>query len=108
MDLIFHSLLALQQAPSSALFSPMLLMAVIFAIFYFVVLAPARKKQKALLDNLKKGDQILTTGGLYGEIAGIQGNVVILKIADNVKVRIARSAVSGVEGETGKGAGNES
>ena len=73
---------------------------VIFAIFYFLLLRPARKRQQdlsPLVENLKKGDKVITSGGLYGEIASVDGASVFLKIADNVKVRVAKSAISGLE-----------
>lgn len=73
-------------------------------VFYFLVIAPAnkqRKKQQAMLSSLKKGDRVITTGGIYGTIQGVEAEVVYLKIAENVKVKVARSAISGVEaGET--------
>ena len=73
----------------------------IFAIFYFVLLAPMRKRQKAtqaMIAALKKGDKVVTNGGLYGEVASVQEDVVVLKLADNIKVRVAKSAISGLEG----------
>lgn len=74
---------------------------VIFAIFYFLLIAPMRKRQKALaqmIDALKKGDKVVTNGGLYGEVSAVEGGVVHLRIADNVKVRVAKSAIAGLEG----------
>ena len=74
----------------------------IFAIFYFVLLAPMRKRQKALrltIDNLKRGDKIVTTGGFYGEVVGIESRDLMIKLADNVKVRVTKAAVAGLEGE---------
>ncbi len=68
-------------------------------VFYFLVLAPAskqRKKQQEMLSTLKKGDQVLTSGGIYGTIQGVEPDAVYLRIADNVKVKVARSAISGV------------
>ncbi|HUP61525.1 MAG TPA: preprotein translocase subunit YajC [Thermoanaerobaculia bacterium] len=68
-------------------------------IFYFLVIAPAnkqRKKTQEMLSSLKKGDRVLTTGGIYGTIQGVEAEVVYLKIAENVKVKVARSAISGV------------
>lgn len=74
------------------------------AVFYFLVIAPAnkqRKKQQEMLSALKKGDRVLTNGGIYGTIQGVEADVVYLKIAENVKVKVARSAISGlVSGET--------
>ena len=74
----------------------------IFAIFYFLLLAPMRKRQKAhqvLLGQLKKGDRVVTNGGLLGEISAVEERVVHLKLADNVRVRVVKSAVAGLEGD---------
>jgi preprotein translocase subunit YajC len=88
------------QAPSPLLqFVPILL---IFGIFYFLLLAPMRKRQKqhqTLLSALKKGDRVVTNGGLLGEIAAVEEKVIHLKLSDNVKVRVVRSAVAGLEGD---------
>ena len=68
-------------------------------VFYFLVIAPAnkqRKKTQEMISSLKKGDQVITTGGIYGTVQGVEPDAVYLKIADNVKVKVARSAVSGV------------
>lgn len=68
-------------------------------VFYFLVIAPAnkqRKKQQEMLSALKKGDRVLTTGGIYGTIQDVEPDAVYLKIAENVKVKVARSAISGV------------
>ena|SRR5215212_6908021 len=96
---------AVNQSPW-LMFVPYLFIAV---IFYFLLIAPMRKKQKALsqmVDSLKKGDRIITSGGIYGEIAGVdgEGETVILKVADNVRIKLAKSAIAGLEkeGETSK------
>jgi len=84
-------------------FAPMFL---IFALFYVLMIVPSRKRQKALqqlLDNLKKGDRVFTSGGLYGEVAAVTGAMVVLKVADNVKVRVAKSAITGLEPDAEKG-----
>lgn len=76
-------------------------MFLIFAIFYFIWFVPIRKKQKsheALLAALKKGDRVITNGGLYGEVVKVEGQVVTLKLSENVKVRIQRQAIAGLEG----------
>ena len=104
------TILAFQGAvnPSSQspwlMFVPYLFIAV---IFYFLLIAPMRKRQKALsqmVDSLKKGDRIVTSGGIYGEIAGVDAETVILKVADNVRIKLAKSAIAGLEkeGETSK------
>jgi preprotein translocase subunit YajC len=84
-------------------------MVVMLAIVYFLFFGPMRKRQRALADmvaNLKKGDKVVTNGGIYGEIAGVdtEGDTIVLKIADNVRIKVAKSAIAGLEkeGETQK------
>lgn len=103
MPLAVPMFLARAEGPGGAL-PQLLLPLVIFAIFYWILFAPMRKRQKALqavIDNLEKGNRVLTNGGLYGEVVAVEGNVVILRIADNVKVKVAKSAVAGLEGQPG-------
>ena len=93
-------ILAQTSAPGAAqwlAFTPYLL---ILVVFYFLMIAPMRKRQKELqaqVDQLQKGDKVITNGGLHGEIAGIEGAVVLLKIADQVKVKVSKSAIAQVE-----------
>jgi len=82
-------------------FAPMIF---IFVIFYFLLIAPMRKKQKKtqeMLSKLKKGDEVVTGGGLFGRIAALdeERGFVVLQIADNVKVKVLRSAVAGLAAE---------
>ena len=89
--------------PAWMQFVPMLL---ILLVFYFLLVAPMRKRQKELqtrVDALQRGDRVVTSGGLHGEIAAIEPANVILKIADNVKVKVAKSAITQIEdkGEQG-------
>ena len=80
-------------------FVPLIL---IFVIFYFLVIAPARKRQKKLettIDGLKRGDKVVTTGGIYGEVVSTEGGVIFLKVADNVRLKLAKSAIAGLEQE---------
>ena len=74
----------------------------IFGIFYLLVIMPMNKRQKelkALVDNLSKGDKVYTNGGLYGTVVRPDGPILVLEIADGVKIRVARSAIAGLEGE---------
>ena len=87
--------------PGFVQFVPIIL---VFAIFYFLLIAPMRKRQKALqnlVENLKKGDHVVTNGGLYGTVVGVEEKAVIVKIAENVKVKIAKSAVAGLADQEG-------
>ena len=75
-------------------------MMIVLGIFYVMLILPQqrqRKKVQAMLSELKSGDKVITNAGIYGTISGIDGDTVILKIADQVKIRIARSAISQVE-----------
>jgi preprotein translocase subunit YajC len=72
---------------------------VIFVIFYFLLIRPQQKRakeHKAMLDNLKKGDKIITSGGEYGVVEEVKTNTVIVKIAENVKVRYGKGHISAV------------
>ena len=74
-----------------------------FAIFYFILIAPMRKQQKKtkeMLAGIKKGDRVVTSGGIYGQVAQIEDQIVWVKIADTVKVKMARSAITGVVADT--------
>jgi preprotein translocase subunit YajC len=74
-------------------------------IFYFLLIRPQQKRQKEtrkMIAAIKTGDRVLTTAGIYGTVAGIKDNTLILKIADNVKVEILKSAVTAVV-EKGEG-----
>jgi preprotein translocase, YajC subunit len=69
------------------------------AIFYFLLIRPQQKRQKEMqkmIGALKKGDRVVTASGLYGSIAGLRDDVVVVEIADGVKVEMMRNAVTGV------------
>jgi preprotein translocase subunit YajC len=75
-------------------------LALMFGIMYFLVILPQsrqRKKVQAMLAAIKNGDKVVTNSGIYGTINGMDGDTIILKIADNVKIRIARAAIAQVE-----------
>ncbi len=76
-------------------------MVLIFAIMYFLIFRPQVKKQKqhqAMVSALKKGDRIVTAGGIYGTIAGIKEKegTLIVKVDDNVKIELAKASVAKV------------
>lgn len=77
-------------------------LALMFAIMYFMVIMPQqrqRKKMQAMLAALKAGDKVITSGGIYGTVNGIDGDSIILKISSDpqVKIRIARAGIAQVE-----------
>lgn len=70
---------------------------VIFFIFYFILILPEQKKikqHKQMLEQLKKGDHVLLSSGIYGTIVNVKGDVIEVKIAENVKINVLKSAVS--------------
>jgi len=89
------------QAGGASGFSSFLIpLGLMFGIMYFMVIMPQqkqRKKVQEMLAAVKNGDKVVTTAGIYGTINGMDGDTVILKIADNVKIRIARAAIAQVE-----------
>jgi preprotein translocase subunit YajC len=69
----------------------------IFVVFYFLLILPQQRKQKkhkALLEALKKGDRVLTTGGLLGTVAALNKDVVTIQVADNVRVKVRREYIA--------------
>jgi preprotein translocase subunit YajC len=74
----------------------------IFAIIYLLIIRPQQKRQKDLekmLKALKKGDRVLTSGGMYGTVVGIDDTKTVLKVGDDVKLEFARSAIVQVIGD---------
>ena len=77
-------------------------LALVFVIFYFLLIRPARAKQKklqAMLDALKPGDRVITSAGIHGTVVGISDEIVQVRIAENVKVDFSKSAVVSVVGQ---------
>ncbi|HET9870515.1 MAG TPA: preprotein translocase subunit YajC [bacterium] len=86
-------------SPLAGLFS-MLPFILIAAVFYFLILRPQGKETKRreeMVKNLQRGDKVLTRGGLYGTVADLKENVVVLKVNENSKVEVNRSYVESVE-----------
>lgn len=106
---MFH-LLPLATATAGTDASPLLQFAplvFIFVIFYFLLIRPQQKKQKELqtmIGAIKKGDKVVTAGGIIGTVAGIQSDYVVLKVGDNenTKMEVLKSAISGLRTEESK------
>ena len=87
---------------SGSLWLQLLPFALVFGIFYFIILLPMRKKQQKVqnfLDSLKVGDKIITTGGIHGLVTRITGDVVQVQIADKVRIDVSKAAVGGLQGQ---------
>ncbi len=81
----------------------MLMFGSIFAIFYFMIIRPQKKQadeRKAMIEAIKRGDKVVTSGGIFGTVKDVKADRVIVTIADNVKVEVAKSAISGVVAES--------
>jgi len=87
------------QAPGGIIsFLPLIL---ILGIFYLIVFLPARRRQKKLqtmIDNLKAGDKVITSGGIYGTIVGFKDDRIQLRVAENVKIELSRNSVTALQG----------
>ena len=86
-----------QQGGGMALVTQMLPLVLIFVIFYFLLIRPQQKKAKefkAMLERVKKGDKIMTAGGIYGVIESVGTNTVVVKIAENTKVKLNKNSIS--------------
>lgn len=73
-----------------------MLLGVTVGIVYFMIIRPQQKKQKeteAMRSSIRKGDRVLTTGGLYGTVVGERDGIVVLKVADDVKLEFARDSI---------------
>ncbi|HXE76573.1 MAG TPA: preprotein translocase subunit YajC [Candidatus Xenobia bacterium] len=88
-----------QQPSGWATLVPFLL---VLVIFYFLLILPAqreRKRKQQMLAALKPGDRVLTSGGIYGTVVGLKDDVVQVRIADQVRVEIARGAIAGIQSQ---------
>ena len=80
-------------------FSGFFLIAIIFAIFYFLLIRPQQKRQKQLremVEKLKRGDRVVTSGGIHGTVTGVKEKTVILKVTENVELEISKNAIVGM------------
>ena len=90
---------AAQQAGTGSLLISMLPILLIFVIFYFFIIRPQNKKQKEtdkMIAALKKGDKVVTIGGIHGTVAQTKEKTIIVKVDDNAKIEFSRSAIASV------------
>ena len=89
----------LQQAASGGSFVPLVAIGLIFVIFYVFIIGPQKKEQKKtqeMIAGVQKGDKIVTIGGIHGVITSVKENSIILKVDDNCKLEMNRSAIANV------------
>jgi preprotein translocase subunit YajC len=83
---------------------PIPMLVLMFVIFYFLLIRPQQKKakaHKAMLGNIKKGDKILTNGGIFGRVTGLDDQTLTLEIAPQVRIKVSRGHIAGVVGAEG-------
>jgi preprotein translocase subunit YajC len=88
------------QSGGAGAFSGVLMILVIFAIFYFLLVRPQMKRQKehqSMVNALKKGDKVVTTGGIHGTVVGIKDDIAVIKIAEEVKIEVSKSCVATIK-----------
>ncbi len=84
------------------MFTALLPFLLVFVIFYLLIVMPQRKRQKkhmTMVEQLKPGDRIITSGGMYGTVMGVQPDRIELKVAANVKIDITKSSVAVILGQ---------
>lgn len=89
----------MNETQSLGMVSTLLPFIVLFVAFYFFIIRPQQQQQKkrnAMLDALKKGDKVITIGGIYGEIVELHDENLILKVSDKVNLKLTRNSVSQV------------
>lgn len=79
------------------MYSTLIMFGAIIAIFYFMIIRPQRKRTKereALLSQIKKGDKVVTAGGVHAKVIAVEDKTLLIEIADNVKIKIERSSIA--------------
>lgn len=97
-------MIPLQAAPEGSLLSALLPLIVMFAVFYFILIRPQQaqqKKRREMLQSLRRGDKIVTVGGIHGEIVAIKDDQLTVRIAENVDIRLNRAGVGSKKGAEG-------
>ena len=85
-------------APGGGMMGALLPLLLMFLVFYVLLIRPQQKRTKQhreFLNALKKGDEVMTSGGIYGKVTGITENVVTLEVADKVRIKVQRSNIAG-------------
>jgi preprotein translocase subunit YajC len=91
------------QGEGPGLMSNIILFGSIILIFYFMIIRPQQKRTKErqkLIESMKKGDKVITSGGMYGTVAGLDEKTVLVEIADKIKVKLDRSAIATIISES--------
>ncbi len=88
-----------QTGGAQGMIASLLPLILIFVVFYFLLIRPQQKKAKEhrqMLENLKKGDKVITAGGVYGVIDSVGNNTIVVKVDDNVKIKLGKGYIAAV------------
>ena len=92
-----------QEGGGMDIFGSMLPFILIILVFYFLILRPQQKRQKdkqKMLQSVKKGDKVITAGGIHGQVEGVEDKIILVKIADGIKVKVEKSSIGNIVGVT--------
>ncbi len=98
-----------QGGAGGSMVTTLIMFGLIFFIFYFMILRPQQKRQKErqkLLNEMKKGDKIITAGGIHGKIIALEDKTALIEISDNVKIKVEKASIGTVIGESTEAAKN--
>ncbi|HEY5522944.1 MAG TPA: preprotein translocase subunit YajC [Desulfuromonadaceae bacterium] len=87
-------------AGGMAAFQQVIPLVFMFAIFYFLLIRPQQKKakeHKALLGSMKKGDNVITAGGVHGKVTAVENDLVTLEVANNINIKITKSYIAAIK-----------
>lgn len=103
MNTMFSGLSLFQAAPGNStgsMISTVVMFGAVFAIFYFLIIRPQNKKQKAaqaMIAAVKKGDRVVTIGGIHGIVNSIKDKTIVIKVDDSTKLEFTKSAIASVD-----------
>lgn len=83
----------------SGMMGTLIMFGAIFLIFYFMIIRPQQKRQKErekLLSAVEKGDKVVTSGGMYGEVTGVEDKIVWVKVSDTTKIKFDKNAIAAI------------
>ncbi len=91
------------EASPGGFMAPLVTFGILIAIFYFLLIRPQQKQRREhakMVEGLKKGDEVVTQGGLHGSIYKIKDDTIVLEVADGVRLRFSKSAVAGLKAKS--------
>ena len=99
MEFLLFAMGTPQEGGEGSMMSTLIMFGAIFLIFYFMIIRPQQKRQKdreKMINEMKKGDKVITSGGLHGTIAGMDEKTLLVDLGNNIKVTVERSSVNAV------------